>query len=807
MNCEFLVGLENNRFIRACYPIEGLELKLAHPKILVIHPPKSLAKAFSSLFRANDSDDAIVSITALSSCIVTVNSSGMLRVWNSAEKMKVLAEGVIGDRPNIYKVVAKSKDALVKIAVAFESCETLCVSVHSFTVQGLEMLSVLSAPCSSVFKDLDLNDSMMVVAWQTSERVILSCYSFNEAGYSQVLEAENESETDFKVQGVTCTDGFAAVVRDKFVGLLRSPVSPLESMSWLAGSLCSRYYTFVDTADAEHMRQLRIEVQGYEVEGVLALVRMWRPQLKPDENIMTYLDRIRDCDLPYHIGILIGEFMTSSFEANFLSTHNSLQKLLINSPLGQLDTSTSAWPHSVLHLFSQALISLSYSLTELALDLLVVAQLTLDKAELFDKVHIFQMQEFTATAESCLAVFRGLSYRPKNYNAAPAVTMILAERSGALIGYSDYVDVQAFTAWTESAIKTIFQHLKLLITDFNNSASPQLAELLSCLGQPEAVVSMLEALPPCYAGLEFEHTLSTGYGIERVSVLADAPDQQGLREFMGGRWWKFTSSPTMNENGLQLDFLSLVCNVTAIPATIRCASAWMLAFVAQGRPESDKIFVEAYHSLIKSGALKAAYSILNVINDPAPYLIAMAEALFATGKLHEIPTAQTRVRSQLVEAVRELAARELFNIDIPLQCNRYADDFFLIYNHNLKSTNPFVGYHELLFQLELQTHQFTAAAATMYSYALKVEQALKLEGYKTASKDSCRRLQRHALLCSSVALQSSTSIMFIAETYTRRSRLKRTAEGNEVKLYGDDVERVLVTKNSLQQKLAELLHV
>eukprot|EP00359_Climacostomum_virens_P005321 CAMPEP_0204905154 /NCGR_PEP_ID=MMETSP1397-20131031/5270_1 /ASSEMBLY_ACC=CAM_ASM_000891 /TAXON_ID=49980 /ORGANISM="Climacostomum Climacostomum virens, Strain Stock W-24" /LENGTH=980 /DNA_ID=CAMNT_0052074023 /DNA_START=1088 /DNA_END=4030 /DNA_ORIENTATION=+ len=808
---EFLIGLESNSFIKASYPIEDFELKLSNPRILVMRPPKSLVKAFSSLFKSADANDAIVSIAEVSSYVITVNSSGILRVWSSAEKMRVLAEAVVAERPSIFKVVSRAKGTSVLTAVALESSGSQSISLFSFSTHGIELLSVVSPPYSYQYFDFDLNDSTMAVVWTSESKHQIACFSVNEACNSQVLAAELEGYTneDMRILGVTCTNGFAAVIRARFLGLLRKPITQLEGHSWLAELVRSKYETCVDSADIEIIKQLRIEVQGFDgswLGGSLALVRLWRPPLDSNELIEDYLERVRRTDLPYHIGMLMTETMNHQFLFNFAAMMNDMQLFLGNSQLVKLDESVSVWPNSIMHLLSQGLLSLSYSLTELALDMLILGQLTVDKSELFLDGPLIHLQELSATAESCLAIQRGLSCSPAACNSAPAITMILAERSAALIGFPDYIDVQNFTEWAESTLSSIFHHLKLLMPSRNNCATPTLLELLSTIGQTEAVNRVIQTLPPCYAGIEFESALCNRSGIERVSVLADATGEGGLHEFMTGRWWKLTSPPTdLHRGDLALKFLSLVGGADSVPREVALEAAQMLAYVAQAYSENEGMICDIYHNYIKLGSLSYAFALLSIMEYPEKHIASLVQALFLTGKLQELPLAQTYLRSLVIDTVRELAAKEQFSIDLPLQCARFAKEAWDMFGNRLKSTRPFLGFHDLLFSLELQTGQFAAAAAAMYSYAHKIEQAINVEGYIDKAEEFCKKLHKHALLCASTSLHASQESVFITESFKGRSSLKRTAEGKSLEPIGSEADREFVTREGLQQKLAKLL--
>jgi hypothetical protein len=801
-SCEFLVGLETNSFIRVSYPVVDLELKLSSAKISVVKPPKSLVKAFSSLFRSTEDTDSIVSIACLPSNLVTLNSSGVLRIWSNVLRASVLAEAAVGDQPTIYKCVAKAVDAGVKVAIAYECSGSQCVSVHSYSALGLQVVAVFCAPHSSSFFDCDLNNSCLAVVWQTFNKVEVACYSFHEAVSSKVLSAVEEDGEDYRLLGVTCTEGFVALIRENYVGLLRRPVSPLEGMSWHAESVSKRFADFTHSADVETLKQLRIETQGSQLACLLGLVRLWRPRLMEEEAVELYIDRVRACYLPYHIAMVLKEALPDT--ATLLTLLEQLRSLLDNSPRVTLDESPSVWPVSVIQLLSQALISLACSLTELALDLLVLVHLTQDKAELFREMPF--LQDFTATAESCVAIYRGLSCKPKGYQAAPAVTAVLAERSAALIGFTEFVNVFSFTDWVEATLASIFQHLKVLLPISNNCGTPTLLELLATTGQAEAVHSMLNVLPPCYAGLEFEAALFNRTGIDRVSVLADSLTEAGHQEFLTGRWWRLAlNQPELHNDSLSLKLLSLVSSSERISRSAAYEAAQTLAYLAQLYTENQGLICDIYHNFIKLGCLKSAFAILLVMPEASEHISTLAQALFETGKLHEVPWAQTSLRSELMESVRELAANEHFSLDGPLQCVRYAEDAAIIFGPNIKPIRPFLGYHDLLYALELQTGQFSAAAASMYSYACKIEHALRIEGYRSQAEDFCKRLQRDALLCASVALNSSKEDWFVTSAMTRRSELKRTVEGRAVEAFGSEAEHLLVTRADLQFKLASLL--
>lgn len=836
-SCELLIGLEDNSFIRAKYQIQDYELMLSSPPIEVVRPPNSLVKAFSSLFKSKENEDFIASIASVSDFVVTLSSSGALRVWSFTVKMYVLAEATVADSLSIYKCVVKAQDTAIIIATAFESNDSYCVSVHRFIEQDLALLTVLYAPLFFEYFDLDLSQSMVAVMWRAVGKTELACYSLTETCCSKALLSDTADDGPTSMLGVTCTDCFAAVIRNEFIGVLRSPVNQLEKESWLVGSLSTQYSELAKAYDAEMALQMRIESQSSELYAALALVRLWRPRLFNDERVMDYIVMVQEVELPYQIGILLQDMLTPRLIAHFKMTHDQLNNLLAMGQLVHLDESASAWPHSAINLLSQSLVSLSFSLTELAIDLLVLAQLIADRPEFFDIKLDCQLQDLTATTESCLAIFRGLSYTPKfdtehqehyengrpvqdlsrsdretsmqdqGVNAAPAVTMVLLERSASLIGFTDNADARSLTKWLRAKLSSIFQHFSLLLPSRNNCDSPTLLSLLVSVGQIEAAASMLDVLPPCYAGFEFESALCGKVVVDRVSVLVDSVSEGSSDEFLTGRWCRLASPSPGFKGDKSTKFLSLVSCAEKVHPSVRHDATQMLAYLAQGKPEIEDLICDIYHNFINQGQLKAAFSVLVVMSEPALHIGAFAKALLNSDNIDELPRTWTTLRKLLVESVKALAEKELFNSEMPLQCSRYSKYCTLINGSSSMSTRQFVGFHDLLYFMHLQIGQFTEAAATMYNYACKIELAIKLEGIHNKTKDFCIKLLRDSLLCASAALRSSQSDKFIAETISERSDRKRSFIGASVEAHRSDTGRMLVTKESLQQKLAELFRI
>jgi hypothetical protein len=793
-SCDFLIGLNRTGFLRARYPVENNEVKPITLKTSVIRPPRSFVEVVGSMLFSTESQDGLVSITALEPYLVTLTASGALKVWN-IDKFCVLAESQIAADPRIYKTVAKAYDSQVTIAIAYESNETQCISVFNYSSQGLVLVCVLCAPSLGLFYDFDMNSREVVAAWRTSSATLVRSYSLIGSQQSKVLIEGGEEDRAYSILGVTCTEGFSALVRGEFVGLLRRATCQLERVSWLAEDICSRYgeqqgCLGVDAYKSFQLQSLRIEVQGSGLEGALALVRMWRPKYR--EGLQEFIEDLENWDFPWTFAIALKEALPYSFAGSFKEILTSLSPCFDMASLPNHCESGDAWPNSTLHLLSGSVISLSRSLVESVLDLLTLAKLVQDKPELQTAEQLDFMEELTRTAKVCLATYWGLSAQDRP-EAAAVVTMILAERSGDFMRITGPTTELRLAEWTTQATSCIFGCLSLPLLQPSASDTPILLQLLAELGQTKAALEISYVLPYCHPGTELELALCMDEGVGRAGILnALSHDEADVKPKVGSAH----STPQQSGKGSSIkDFMSSICLFDRASAKLKSDASEWLAYLAQVNLDDSSLLNQSFTEYVAQGNFRSAYAVLQVIPGYSKDLVrSLAQLLINHGSLADFPTVPNQLRADLLESVRSSAAVESFSIEDALCCNRYIQEAFDLLRKDMQPKQAFLGFSDLLYALELQTCQYSSAAAAMHTYANKIEYALITEEFTRSQILFCHRVLKDSLLLASVAMNASQDAFFIAAAHPAEEIGQKKA-----------AECELITKDVLSGKVLRVI--